>query len=1238
MRRVLLVQPWNYHDENVPNQDLSSQWRNGPYNILSLATYARRENIEVQCLDLQPVCVRGQGKADACLRQLSSHIESFRPDIIAVSFFSYQLVEAKTIAHHCRELCRTRGLSPSIIAGGIHATIEPRQTIEQLGFDFAFVGEGESAMLRLGHGEPMEDIPGMVSPTSGTIEKGEYIRDLDALPFTDWGLCDHPFYSYPSSGKVPWRKARTLDVLLGRGCINRCAFCAYSTMGPVRFHSAEYMVEQILRMRSSYHIDSVYFIDSSIGNNRKLLVDLCERMIKVGWGNDFEWYANMRSNQVDEDLLRLMWDAGCRSLFYGFESGSQRMLDAMNKRCTVEQNMAAAQLHNRLGFFYHASMLVGFPGETEEDILQSVQFLHAVRPPRIGINWYVPLPGSDDYANLKGRGALDLRDIARWRKLGEVLPTGSVYAAVEEARFRQLFSEVSRQAKCISASSTAEWMKGGQALCRDVVTSPPTSSRACRANDGMRSSITRVGYDEFEGRLRDKWRELPGTRQGRIFSRQMLDWSDQELLAYWEEGRRQTTTPEVRAWFQQLYKDEFAGKEVADIGPGIGVDGIFFARHGAKVTFVDIVQDNLTLLERICRLKGIEAEYYFVDDFFAFHFSRTFDVFMAIGSLLNAPFDFMKREVAALSPFLRVGGKVVMLAYPKERYIQLGARSFEHFAKMTDGERTPWAEWYDDEKTKSLFGPAYRLNWSRNFGADGIEFNWFDLTKISCEGERMLLSEGHPAVASALEYPAYNATSSEFKARQAPSSRRSIVGVTHNDDRNGDLQRRTQSLSNGLMAQGKRPCSAIEISPLRSAPIGISRANGTDHERVLNERSPVAADLGESSQRQEWSPKENSGGSTMNIGEMVKAGVGMYEKGDVSNAVNVFRHAVAVDPSYANAWNNLGVVLVQQNQVSEGLECLRNGFERNQANTELATNYVTVLRNLGRPDEAGTVVDQYVRAGGDPQCLRAAEKASEPTSESVSLGGMTIPVVPVRELHRALGFAIPIEYPQSSLTKPLAKWKMEIDDSPIFRYLYRHFRPTRHLEFGTWQGAGVVYCLEECEATVWTLNLPFGETRPGGETEYSGDGESYGLGTSLAKAWARRIGLPERDRYRTDSFGFIGRFYLEKQLGHRVCQILCDSRQWDVSPFPVGFFDTALIDGGHFPDVVASDTEKALGLLRPGGLMMWHDFCPPMAKRSPVVQGVMQGLERVADLLGRELQQLFWIKPSHILVGRKRDV
>jgi len=245
-----------------------------------------------------------------------------------------------------------------------------------------------------------------------------------------------------------------------------------------------------------------------------------------------------------------------------------------------------------------------------------------------------------------------------------------------------------------------------------------------------------------------------------------------------------------------------------------------------------------------------------------------------------------------------------------------------------------------------------------------------------------------------------------------------------------------------------------------------------------------------------------------------------------------------------------------------------------------------------------------------------------------------IPAVSVKDLHKRLGFREPLDYPETSLANPLTEWKMEVDDAPIFRYLYRNFRPRRHLEFGTWQGQGVLYCLEECDATVWTINLREGEIGLDGSWTYS---SSFSNSENMP-AFSRKRNYSGENFFQTDSFGFIGRYYLEKNLGYRVCQIYSDSRQWDISNYPDGFFDTILVDGGHLKDVVGKDTQKALKLLRPGGLILWHDFCPKteVFVKSPTARGVMRAIQADWNRIEKRMQDIFWIEPSWILLGIKK--
>lgn len=221
----------------------------------------------------------------------------------------------------------------------------------------------------------------------------------------------------------------------------------------------------------------------------------------------------------------------------------------------------------------------------------------------------------------------------------------------------------------------------------------------------------------------------------------------------------------------------------------------------------------------------------------------------------------------------------------------------------------------------------------------------------------------------------------------------------------------------------------------------------------------------------------------------------------------------------------------------------------------------------------------------------------------------------------------------------LTEWRMEEDDGPLFTYLYQAFRPRRHLEFGTWQGYGTSLCLNACDATVWTLNLPDGESNQDGSWAYGHrvtNDKSTPPGAVIANFGADEHG--DKIYHRTDAASYIGRQYREENLGHRVCQIYCDTRKWDISAYPPDFFDSALIDGGHTPEVVVSDTRKALSILRSQGMIMWHDFCPVPEVRSNMesVKGVTDGIESILPEIQQQLETLVWIKPSWILLGIKK--
>jgi radical SAM superfamily enzyme YgiQ (UPF0313 family) len=375
-----------------------------------------------------------------------------QPDFVGVTMLSVRYLEAKRIIHLCDELRATMGHFFRIVVGNIHATAEPEMTLrDNPSVDVAFLGEADKPFIDLVDDEPVERLPGVAFREGSRIVARPpwYAPSLDELPFPDWSLIDVAFYAapnYAAHGRMK-RTARSLDIAVSRGCPYRCSFCAYNKM-KYRWNSPEYVVRNIEYMLENFDINSVYFVDSSIGNNRTQLQTMCKILVEKGLHDRFYWSANMRSNQVDEELLKLMWRAGCRKLLYGFESGSQRVLDAMSKGCTVAQNENAAHLHGKLRFPYHASMIIGFPGETIDDLEMTYTWLERVRPPIVGVNTYVPLPGSEDYYRLRATGKINVEEPLIWRMIGEVnSPESPVFSDVSPSTLWKYLDKMQRLAR-----------------------------------------------------------------------------------------------------------------------------------------------------------------------------------------------------------------------------------------------------------------------------------------------------------------------------------------------------------------------------------------------------------------------------------------------------------------------------------------------------------------------------------------------------------------------------------------------------------------------------------------------------------------------------------------------------------------------------------------------------------------------------------------------------------------------
>jgi radical SAM superfamily enzyme YgiQ (UPF0313 family) len=191
-------------------------------------------------------------------------------------------------------------------------------------------------------------------------------------------------------------------MITSRGCPCDCSFC-FKVDRTYRFRSVEHVMTEFESLRRR-GVRSVHIQDDAFTANRQRCLEIAEALIRGKYR--FELKVRSRVNAVDEELLGKLKRAGVRQIIYGFESGSQKMLDSMNKRTTVEMNRRAVDLTKRAGIACYGEILVGMPGETRETIDETIAFLLDKKPIIGSPAVLYPLPGTEVYERAKADGTL----------------------------------------------------------------------------------------------------------------------------------------------------------------------------------------------------------------------------------------------------------------------------------------------------------------------------------------------------------------------------------------------------------------------------------------------------------------------------------------------------------------------------------------------------------------------------------------------------------------------------------------------------------------------------------------------------------------------------------------------------------------------------------------------------------------------------------------------------------------
>lgn len=275
-----------------------------------------------------------------------------------------------------------------VVIGGVHPTILPEETLRETGCDYVITGEAEFAFRDLVLG----------TPNKQKIIHAGVIKDLDVLPFPARHLFkkEHVVDMLRTHRQREREKATTM--LSSRGCPYNCSFCCGIPQTKIfRWISPERVVMELKKVMEDYGVSHVRFVDDLFTLPRQRVEKLCNLLIKENLS--MTWACLSRADATNKEVLALMKRAGCKEISLGIESGSQHMLNLMNKNVTVGENYNAIQEIKKAGIDAEANFIYGFPGETENDREATKKFLITAKPDKINIFNFCPFPGSDVWRN-----------------------------------------------------------------------------------------------------------------------------------------------------------------------------------------------------------------------------------------------------------------------------------------------------------------------------------------------------------------------------------------------------------------------------------------------------------------------------------------------------------------------------------------------------------------------------------------------------------------------------------------------------------------------------------------------------------------------------------------------------------------------------------------------------------------------------------------------------------------------
>jgi radical SAM superfamily enzyme YgiQ (UPF0313 family) len=362
-----------------------------PLGLMCLSACLTDAGIENEIIDIK-------GDPAANRRNIEA-VERSQPCAVGITVVSTEIFEVRDL---CAEI---RKVAPhtKIILGGPGPTYRPDHYITaNVDADYQVLGEADFTFVEVmkalveGRAPDAEGTYAMSDPAlTQRCVKRPMVDDLSTLPYPAYDKVDMDFYCRPSVWAVRFVYAAGLSIMTSRGCPFTCKFCVVPNIygRTIRLRTAEQTVTQVQYLQDTFGIDVLFWLDEVFTGNKKWALEVCrlikERNVKIKWG------CQTRAHLTEPGLLKTMADAGCIQIDTGYESGSDRMLDVIDKgvKATADLYMTFSQNTRAAGLRHLGNMMINLPTETMEDVEQSITFIEQARPNVVLWGPYIPIPG-----------------------------------------------------------------------------------------------------------------------------------------------------------------------------------------------------------------------------------------------------------------------------------------------------------------------------------------------------------------------------------------------------------------------------------------------------------------------------------------------------------------------------------------------------------------------------------------------------------------------------------------------------------------------------------------------------------------------------------------------------------------------------------------------------------------------------------------------------------------------------